>query len=153
MKKIVVILCAILLIGACASVQEAKNFANCKYSIQAVEVADYNVNSLDFDMYVSIVNLNKKAAASLKKFEGKALMNDVRVSNIQFEDVRIEPGATKIQKVNVHVPMKNLNSKLVGLISMGSASVDYYITGTAYFDTPLGDVQVPVSMGRRGSNN
>jgi len=153
MKKILFLLGAILLISACASVQEAKNFANCKYSIQGVEVSDYNVNSISFDFYLAITNLNKKQPASIKKFEGKVWMNDVFVADMKAENVRIDAGATKIQKATINVPMKNFNAKLVGLVSMGSASVDYKIEGTAYFDTPLGEVPVPVAMGRRGSNN
>ena len=153
MKKILTVLCAVLFLSACAAVQDAKNFANCKYSIQGVEVSDYNVNSISFDFYLGITNLNRKKAASIKKFEGKVLMNDVFVANMEVKDVRIEAGATKIQKATVTVPMKNFSTKLVGLVSMGSASVDYYIVGTAYFETPLGDVSVPVAMGRRGSNN
>ena len=153
MKKLLSIVCATALLGACAAVQEAKNFANCKYSIQGVEITDYNVNSLDFNIYLAITNLNKKHDAAIKKFEGKLTMNDVYVADINFSDVRIEPKVTKIKKVAVTVPMKNLNSKLVGLVGMGSVSVDYHITGTAYFETPLGDVPVPVDIGRRGSND
>ena len=153
MKKFLSVLCAVVLLNACAAVQEAKNFANCKYSMQGVEITDYNVASLDFDIYLAITNLNKKSAAAIEKFEGKLLMNEVYVADIKFSDVRIEPSATKIQKAAVTVPMKNLNTKLVGLVGMGSASVDYFITGTAYFKTPLGDVPVPVAIGRRGSNN
>ena len=153
MKKLLCLMCTALLFTACAAVQEAKNFANCKYAIQGVEITDYNVNSLDFNIYLAITNLNKKSAAAIKKFEGKLTMNDVYVADINFSDVRIEPKATKIQKAAITVPMKNLNTKLVGLVGMGSVSVDYHITGTAYFETPLGDVPVPVDIGRRGSNN
>ena len=153
MKKLLTALCVTFLLGACAAVQEAKNFANCKYAMQAVEITDYNVNSIDFDIYLSISNLNKKSAAAIKKFEGKLSMNDIYVADINFADVRIEPGATKIQKASVTVPMKNLSTKLVGLVGMGSVSVDYHIIGTAYFDTPLGEVPIPVDIGRRGSNN
>ena len=153
MKKVFSVICATLFLGACAAVQEAKNFANCKYAMQGIEVTDYNINSLDFDVYLAITNLNKKTAASIKKFEGKLKMNDIYVADINFADVRIEPAATKVQKAAITVPMKNLNSKLVGLVGMGSASVDYFIEGTAYFTTPLGDVPVPVAIVRRGSNN
>ncbi len=153
MKKLLFCIAAACVLGACSTVQEAANFANCKYTIRNIEVSDYNINSLGFDVYLNITNLNKKAAASIKKFDGKMTMNDVYVADINFEDVRIEPGASKIQKAAITVPMKSLNSKLVGLVSMGSASVDYHITGTAYFDTPLGEVPVPVDIGRRGSNN
>ena len=153
MKKLLLFISAVGLLSACAAVQEAKNFANCKYTIRNVEVADYNINSLGFDVYLNITNLNKKADAAIKKFDGKLSMNDTYVADITFSDVRIEPGATKTQKASVTVPMKTLSTKMVGLVSMGSASVDYHIVGTAYFETPLGDVPVPVDIGRRGSNN
>ena len=153
MKKLIVCLSAALLLSACAAVQEAKNFANCKYNMQAIEISDYNVSSIGIDMYLSITNLNRRKAAAIKRFEGKLSMNDVPVANVSVEDIRIEPGATKVQKLPVTVPMKNLTTKLIGLVSMGSATVDYHLTGTAYFDTPLGEVPVPVDIGRRGSNN
>lgn len=153
MKKLLTLICGVLLLNACATVQEAKNFANCKYAIRSVEVTDFNINSLGFDVYLNITNLNKKTAAAIKKFDGKLTINDVYVADINFQDVRIEPAATKTQKAAVTVPMQSLSSKMVGLVSMGSASIDYHITGTAYFETPLGDVPVPVDFGRRGSNN
>ena len=153
MKKLLLFICATLLLSSCAAVQEAKNFANCRYAIRGIEVSDYNVSSLSFDIYIAITNLNKKAAASIKKFDGKLSMNDIPVADITFSDVRIEAGETKVQKALVSVPTKTFNSKLLGLVSMGSATVDYHITGTAYFTTPLGDVPVPVDIGRRGSNN
>ena len=153
MKKLLLLMSACLLMGACATVQEAKNFANCKYAIRNVEVSDYNTNSLGFEVYLNITNLNRKTAATIKKFDGKLTMNEVYVADIVFEDVHIEPGATKTQKAAVTVPMKNLTTKLVGLVSMGSASVDYHIAGVATFDTPLGEFPAPVDFGRRGSNN
>lgn len=153
MKKLIFLISFAILVSACAAVQEAKNFANCKYAIRNIEVSDYNINSIGFDVYLLITNLNKKTDAAIKKFEGKLMINDTYVADIHFTDVRIEAGATKVQKAAVTVPMKTLSSKMVGLVSMGSASVDYHITGTAYFETSLGDVPVPVDIGRRGSNN
>lgn len=153
MKKLICLGLTAALLAACSAVQEAKNFANCRYAIRGVEITDYNVNSLSFDLHLAITNLNKKTAAAIKKFDGKLEMNEVPVADVTFENVRIEPAATKIQKAHVTVPMKSFDSKLLGLVSMGSATVDYHITGTAYFETPLGDVPVPVDMGRRGSNN
>ena len=153
MRKILLLLTATFLINACATVQEAKNFANCKYTVRSVEVSDYNINSITFDIYLLITNLNKKTEAAIKKFEGKLMINETYVADINFDNVRIAAGATKTQKAVVTVPMKSLSTKMVGLVSMGSASVDYHITGTAYFETPLGDVPIPVDIGRRGSNN
>ncbi len=153
MKKLLLLLVFPLLLAACASVQEAENFANCKYALRSVEIADYNINSLGFDVYVGITNLNKKDAAAIKKFEGKLTMNDVHVADVNFADVRIEPKSIKNQKVHLEIPMSSFSNKLLGLVSMGSGTVDYHLTGTATFDTPLGEVPVPVDIGRIGSTN
>ncbi len=153
MKKLLLLLVFPLLLAACASVQEAENFANCKYALRSVEIADYNINSLGFDVYVGITNLNKKDAAAIKKFEGKLTMNDVHVADVNFADVRIEPKSIKNQKIHLEIPMSSFSNKLLGLVSMGSGTVDYHLTGTATFDTPLGEVPVPVDIGRIGSTN
>lgn len=151
-KSLLILICALSCIS-CASVKEAENFANCKYSMRSVEISDYDTHSLSFDVYIAITNLNRRDAAAIKKFEGKLTMNDVPVADVDFADVRVEPGTTKNQKVHLTVPMKTFNTKLLGLVSMGSATVDYHLTGTAHFDTPLGSVPIPVDIGRRGSNN
>ena len=62
MKKLVLLFVLALFAAACASVQEAKNFANCRYALRSVEIADYNLNSLSFDVYVGITNQNRKDA-------------------------------------------------------------------------------------------
>lgn len=153
MKKIICLLVALCCLGACKTIEEAKAFANCKYTIVAVEMADFNITSLGVDLIVGITNLNKKKDASIKKFVGNVTMNETPVGQFTLENIRVEAGSTKNQKVHVDIPTLKLGSKLVGLVSMGSASVDYQIKGTAYFETPLGDVPVPVDIGRRGSNN
>ncbi len=153
MKKLFLLFIVSLFCSACASVQKAENFANCRYTLRSVEIADYNINSLSFDVWVGITNLNRKEPAEIKKFEGKLTMNDVDVADVNFENVRVEPNAMKNQKVHLTVPMKSFSSKLLGLVSMNSATVDYHLTGIAYFDTPLGEVPVPVDIGRYGNTN
>ena len=66
MRKTFLFVVATLLISGCATVQEAKNFANCRYSIRNIEVSDYNINSITFDVYVLITNLNKKTKPTIK---------------------------------------------------------------------------------------
>ncbi len=153
MKKLLLLIVLPFIFCACATVQQAENFANCKYALRSVEISDYNINSLSFDMYIGITNLNKKEAAAIKKFEGKLTMNDVHVADINFADVRIEPNSIKNQKVHLEIPMSSFSNKLLGLVSMGSGTVDYHLTGTATFDTPLGAVNIPVDIGRIGSTN
>ncbi len=153
MRKLFLFLCAALMLTACSSVQKAENFANCTYALRSVEVSDYNVDSLSFIVYMAITNLNRREPAAIKKFEGKMYMNEVEVADVSLENVLVEPASVKNQKVYLTIPMSTFSSKLLGLVSMGSATVDYHLTGTATFDTPLGEVPVPVDIGRMGSNN
>ncbi|MCL2888250.1 MAG: LEA type 2 family protein [Elusimicrobia bacterium] len=131
---------------ACASMQENYNMVNCKYDIVSVQPTDYNPdNTISMDVSIAISNLNKAAAAAVKRFEGDLYVNDVDVSALTLKDVRVEAGETKVVKSSLDVPLKNLG-KLVGLVSMGSVSVDYKVKGTIYFTTPVGDVPFPVTI-------
>ncbi len=152
MKKILTVLAGLVLLGACAGVQEAQNLANCKYALRNVELTDYNLTSLGFTVVVSITNLNKKQAAQLKRFEGELTVNEEHMADVTLKDIYIEPDSTKNAKAKFVVPLSMFNSKLMGLLSMKSATLDYHLTGTMYFEGPLGaEIPMPVDIGRFGS--
>ena len=154
MKKLFLFVLSAALLGGCASVQEAENMANCKYALKSVELSDYNVTPLSFDVMIAITNMNKKQAAAIKRFEGELAMNDTPVSKIELKDVRVEPQAVKNAKAHLVVPMNAFGNKLLGLVSMNSGTVDYHLTGTMYFEGPLGtEIPVPVDIGRVGAYN
>ena len=154
MKKLLFCLFFVGLLGACGTVQEAQNLANCKYALRNVELTDYNLTSLGFEVVVAITNLNKKQPASLKRFEGKLTANDEYMADVTFKDIRIEPNSTKNAKAKFTVPMSTFTNKVLGLISMNSATLDYHLTGTMYFEGPLGvEIPVPVDIGRYGNGH
>ncbi len=155
MKKLFVLLAAALFFTGCASTQtETEKLANCKYALRSVEISDYNVNSLSFDIVIAITNLNRKDTAKLKRFEGELSMNDTPVSKINLEEATILPNATHNAKTHITVPMSAFSSKLLGLVSMNSATIDYHLTGTMYFEGPLGaEIPIPVDIGRIGGYN
>ena len=154
MKKLFLLGCAACMLAACASVKEAENMANCKYALKSVELTDYNLTSFDFTVVVAITNMNKKQAAAIKRFEGELAMNDTPVSKIELKDIRVEPQAVKNAKAHLVVPMSAFGNKLLGLVSMNSGTVDYHLTGTMYFEGPLGtEIPVPVDIGRVGAYN
>ena len=154
MKKLLLLFTAAALLTACASVKETENMADCKFALRSVELTNYNLTSFDFDVIIAITNMNRKEAAALKRFEGELTVNEEKMADISLADIRIEPNSTKNAKARVNVPMTAFNSKLLGLISMGSGTLDYHLTGTMYFEGPLGtEIPVPVDIGRIGSYN
>lgn len=154
MKKLWLLLTAAVLLTACASVNEAENLANCKFALRSVELTNYNLTSFDFDVIIAITNMNRKEAAALKRFEGELTVNENKMADVTLDELRIEPNSTKNAKAQLNVPMTAFNSKLLGLISMGSGTLDYHLTGTMYFEGPLGtEIPIPVDIGRIGSYN
>lgn len=152
MKKLFLCLFAAVFLTACSTVQEAQNLANCKFALKSVELTNYNLTSFDFDVVVAISNLNKKQAAALKRFDGKLTVNDYYMADITLRDIRIEPNSVKNAKAKLTVPMATFSKKVLGLISMGSGTLDYHLTGTMYFEGPLGtEIPLPVDIGRYGS--
>ena len=144
-KKVLTAALSSLLFFACAGLQENYNMVNCKYDLVQVQATDFNVDSISMDVSIAISNLNKAAAAAVKKFDGDLYVNDVNVSALTLKDVRVEAGETKVVKSALEIPLKNLG-KLTGLVSMGSVSVNYVVKGTIYFTTPIGDVPFPVTI-------
>ena len=154
MKKILFSLIAISLLVGCSSMQQAQNLSNCKFSLASVHVTDYNLTSLGFDIVIAITNPSKTETAALKRFVGKLTVNDDYMADVTLKDIHIEPNSTKNAKAKVNVPLANISSKLIGLLSMGSGTLDYHLTGTMYFEGPLGvEIPIPVDIGRVGSTN
>lgn len=154
MKKILLSCVALVLLIGCSSVQKAQNLSNCKFALTSVNLTDYNLTSLGFDIVIAITNPSKTETAALKRFEGKLTVNDDYMADVTLKNVYIEPNSTKNAKAKVTVPLSAVNSKLIGLLSMGSGTLDYHLTGMMYFDGPLGvEVPVPVDIGRVGSAN
>ncbi len=154
MKKLFVLFTCIGLLAGCATVKEATNLKNCTYALKSVELTDVNLTSLNFTVTIAITNPNKTEPAKLKRFVGVLTANDDKLADITLSDIEIAPQTTYNAKAKVNVPTITLGSKLVGLLAMGSGTVDYHLTGTMYFEGPLGvEIPLPVDMGRIGNYN
>ena len=154
MKKILGFLAAVLLLSGCASVQQAANLKNCTYGFKSVEVENIGLKSIDLLVTIAITNPNKSEAAKLKRFEGVLTANDDKIANLTLKDIEIPAASTYNAKAKVAVPTTTLSSKLLGLLSMGSGTIDYHLTGTMYFEGPMGvELPLPLDIGRLGSYN
>lgn len=154
MKKLFIALTCLGLFTGCATVKEATNLKNCTFALKTVELTDVNLTSLNFTITIAITNPNKTESAKLKRFEGLLTANDDKLADVTLSDIEIAPQSTYNAKAKLNVPTATLGSKLVGLLAMGSGTVDYHLTGTMYFEGPLGvEIPLPVDMGRIGNYN
>ena len=154
MKKILISLLAVLVLAGCTTVKQAANLKNCTYALKSVELTDVGLTSLNFTITIAITNPNKTEPAKLKRFIGVLTANDDKIADVTLTDIEIQPQATYNAKAKVTVPTVTLGSKLIGLLTMGSGTVDYHLTGTMYFEGPMGvEIPLPVDMGRIGNYN
>ena len=154
MRKLFALVVCLGLLAGCATVKEAANLKNCTYALKSVELTDVNLTSLNFTATIAITNPNKTESAKLKRFVGVLTANDDKIADLTLTDIEIAPQATYNAKAKFNVPTMVLSSKLVGLLTMGSGTIDYHLTGTMYFEGPMGiEIPLPVDMGRIGSYN
>ncbi len=154
MKKLLLLLTCMSLFAGCATVKQASNLKNCTYALKSVELSDMSLSSFDFTLTIAITNPNKTEPAKLKRFVGVLEANDTKIADVTLADIEVSPAATHNAKAKVNVPTAALGSKLLGLLAMGSGTVNYHLTGTMYFEGPMGvEIPLPVDMGRIGSYN
>lgn len=154
MKKLFILCLCIGMLTGCATVKEASNLKNCTYTLKSVELADVGLSALNFTITIAITNPNKKDPAKLKRFVGVLTANDDKLADVTLNDIEIQPLSTYNAKAKLSVPTVTLGTKLIGLLAMGSGTVDYHLTGTMYFEGPMGvEIPLPVDMGRIGNYN
>ena len=154
MKKLLALSVCLGLLAGCATVKEAANLKNCTYALKSVELTDVDLTSLNFVATIAITNPNKTESAKLKRFVGVLTANDDKIADVTLTDIEIAPQATYNAKAKFNVPTMVLSSKLIGLLTRGSGTIDSHLTGTMYFEGPMGvEIPLPVDMGRLGSYN
>ena len=154
MKKFFILCSAFVLLAGCTTVKQAANLKNCTYALKTVELTDVGLSSLKFTLTIAITNPNKTETAKLKRFIGVLTANDDKLADVTLSNIEIKPLETYNAKAKITVPTATVGSKLIGLLTMGSATVDYHLTGTMYFEGPMGvEIPLPVDMGRIGNYN
>ena len=154
MKKVLVLLTCLGFLAGCTTVKQAANLRNCTYALKSVELSDMSLSAFDFTLTIAITNPNKTEPAKLKRFVGLLEANGTKIADVTLKDIEVAPSATYNAKAKINVPTSTLGSKLLGLLAMGSGTVDYHLTGTMYFEGPMGvEIPFPVDMGRLGSYN
>lgn len=145
MKKLLFLVFPVLFFG-CSTVQEVQQAVNCKYTLAGVEVQDASFTNVTLNVAMSVANQSKTTAASMNRFEGKFYINDNEVSNIGFDSYRVEPSSVGMVKTKLVLPFDAIGKNIAGLVIANSISLHYKLVGKIYFDTPLGQIPIPITV-------
>lgn len=148
MKKLFFLLVSVTFFCACTTVQEMHQTANCQYDLAGVEVTEYSLNNLSADVALAITNKSKTTNARMKRFAGKVYLNDTPLTDVNLGEFLIAPQTTQVQKVSINVPFSSIGKNVIALVVANSQSVQYKVVGTIYFETPIGEIPIPVVFAR-----
>ncbi len=144
MKKLFLLFCALFCFAACSTVQSMQQAVNCRYELVSASVTDFSLSDVDMDVTVAITNPSKTQTAKLSRFAGKLYINDNEITDISFGAYEIVPTDTELAKATLKIPFAKIGKNVIGLVTTNSVAIRYKIKGTMYFESPLGEIPMPV---------
>ncbi|HEX6178930.1 MAG TPA: LEA type 2 family protein [Thermoanaerobaculia bacterium] len=148
----VVLAAVTLFLSGCSQVASALNIQNPHYSFRDVQprvniALPLSASTIDFDMIVAVDNPNS-VGLRLDRFDFSLFVNDSRLLD-SVTDERINIPARGIGDVHLRARVgynniRNLWQEVVGVINGNRAR--YEVRGTAYYNTPVGQLRFPVTV-------
>lgn len=141
-----------LALSGCSTVASALNIQNPSYSIRSVQphvalALPVNQSSIDFDFTVGIDNPNS-VGLNLARLDFGVLVNGNRlVDSVTSDRIAIPARGSSDARLRARVGYNEIQplwQQIVGVIQGQRAN--YQIQGTAYFDTPVGQMHFPVNV-------
>ncbi|MBO4707272.1 MAG: hypothetical protein J5594_01770 [Elusimicrobiaceae bacterium] len=148
MKSLFLIIISFVFLCSCTTLQEMHQTANCQYDLAGVEVTEYSLDNLSADIGLAITNKSKTTNAKMKRFSGKVYLNDTPLTDVNLGEFLVEPQTTKVEKVSINVPFSQVGKNIIGLVLANSNSIKYKVVGTIYFESPIGEIPIPVVFAR-----
>lgn len=152
MRKILTLSTLLVLFSGCAAVRSALDIENPRYSFRnirpRVDIAlPLSASSIDIDFDVEVDNPNR-VGLQLDQLDFNLFINDTRVlDSVSRQNLNIPANGvgnvalrTRIGYQNV----KNLWNEMVDIVRGERAR--YELRGTAYYGTPVGRLQFPVTV-------
>ena len=149
MKNLFVLILSFTFFCACTTIKEMNQTVNCQYDLAGAEVTEYSLNNLSADIALAITNKSKTTNARMKRFSGTVYMNNTPLTEVALGEFLIPPNTTQVEKVSIDVPFSKVGKNIIGLVLANSQAIEYKIVGTIYFETPLGELPIPVTFVRR----
>ena len=148
MKHILTLFLSCTLFCACTTIKEMNQTVNCQYDLVGAEVTEYSLSNLSADIALAITNKSKTTNARMKRFTGTAYMNNNPLTEVNLGEFLIPPNSTEVKKVTLNVPSSQIGKNIIGLVLANSQVIDYKVVGTVYFETPLGELPIPVTFAK-----
>lgn len=146
------LLAALLGLTGCSTLASALNIENPRYSFRdirpRVNVAlPLSASSIDFDFTIAVDNPND-VGLRLDRFDFSLFVNDTRLlDSVTNQQIRIPANGIGDIDLRARVDYNNLRSiwsEIVNVVQGNRAR--YEVRGTAYYDTPVGQMRFPVTV-------
>ncbi len=144
-----------LLLGACQTLADL-NIQNPAYRLTGVRprvdiAIPFSASKIDFDLAIDVENPNT-VGLRLDRMNFDLLVNGTRVvSGLTNQRIRIPAEGVGRLDLTASVGYNELSSifrEVVGWIQ--GSRPDYEVRGTAFYDTPIGQMSFPVTVYRAG---
>lgn len=143
---------ALLSLGGCDVLRRTLNIVNPTYRIREVrpQVAiaiPFSASTIDFDFDIEVENPNS-VGLRLDRLDFDLLVNGTHVSRgFSSDQVRIPANGLGDVRIRTRVGYNELRSlfqEIVEIVQGGRAR--YELRGRAYFDTPIGQMNFPLTV-------
>jgi LEA14-like dessication related protein len=149
---------ALVALTGCNTVRQVLNINNPTYRLRdfrpRVSVAlPFSASTIDFDFVLEIDNPNP-VALNLDRVDFDMFVNGTNVARgLTSDRVRIPPNGVGDVRIRTRVNYDNLKTlfREVADVIQGHRA-NYELRGRAYFDTPIGRMDFPLTIYRAGSD-
>lgn len=142
----------LFLLSGCSAVMSALDIQNPRYALRdvnpRVDIAiPLSASTIDLDLGIDVDNPNS-VGLRLDQLDFNVFVNGNRlIDGISSQDVRIPANGTGNVRLRTRIGYQNIRSIWSEVVNViGGRNANYEVRGTAYYDTPAGRLQFPLTV-------
>lgn len=144
---------ASLMLSGCAAVQQVLNIENPRYSIRdirpRVDIAlPLSASTIDINFALEVDNPNK-VGLRLDQIDFNLFVNDTRLlDSVSTQNIEIPANGRGDVLLQTRIGYQNIRGMWDQVVNWvrGERGTKYELRGTAYYNTPLGQMKFPVTV-------
>ncbi|MBN2160195.1 MAG: LEA type 2 family protein [Spirochaetes bacterium] len=129
---------------SCSAIEQRRAAQHCRFEIADIEVAKFSLSDMSLSLQLKVANPGTKVAV-IDKMDLYLYIEDRKTVNVIFSGVSVPPGATKTMNALLSVPYSAMGMSLAN-IAKSNGAIRYRLAGTAYMNTTMGVVKLPVTI-------